>query len=195
MKEKIKNMTVSWVVLSILYILLGISLAVWPALVMSVICYAFGAILLLYGVFSIYGFYRGKAHKAGALLALFLGIVSAALGAMMIVFPAKVQSVIFVILGLYIVIDAILNIRRVWSMRWMEYPRWKIHLILAIAAALLGVFIAAYPLLTGTVIFTSIGLILIFVGGSDLWTLVQLSCLMHRGSGLPDMNGDIVDGE
>ncbi|MEI3580934.1 MAG: DUF308 domain-containing protein [Acutalibacteraceae bacterium] len=194
MKEKIKNITVSWVVLSVLYILLGISLAVWPAFVMSVICYVFGAILLLYGVFSICGFYRGKEHKAVALLALFLGIVSAALGAMMIIFPDKVQSVIFVILGLYVVIDAVLNIRRVWSMRWMAYPRWKIHLILAVAAALLGIFIAGYPLYTETVVFRSIGLILIFVGGSDLWTLIQLSYLTHMRSEFPGEHGDIVDG-
>lgn len=82
MREKIKNMTISWVILSVLYVLLGISLAVWPSFVMSVICYAFGAILLLYGAFVICGFYRGKEHKAISLLTLFLGIVSAALGAM-----------------------------------------------------------------------------------------------------------------
>ena len=90
MREKIKNMTISWVILSVLYVLLGISLAVWPSFVMSVICYAFGAILLLYGAFVICGFYRGKEHKAISLLTLFLGIVSAALGAMMIIYPAKV---------------------------------------------------------------------------------------------------------
>ena len=44
MREKIKNLTISWVVLSILYVLLGISLAVWPSFVMGVICYVFGAI-------------------------------------------------------------------------------------------------------------------------------------------------------
>lgn len=92
----------------------------------------------LYGAFVICGFYRGKEHKAISLLTLFLGIVSAALGAMMIIYPAKVQSVMFVILGLYIVIDAVLNVRRVLGMRRMAYPRWKIHLVLSVAAALLG---------------------------------------------------------
>lgn len=194
MREKIKNMTISWVILSVLYVLLGISLAVWPSFVMSVICYVFGAILLLYGAFVICGFYRGKEHKAISLLTLFLGIVSAALGAMMIIYPAKVQSVMFVILGLYIVIDAVLNVRRVLGMRRMAYPRWKIHLVLSVAAALLGMFIAGYPLYTGIMVFRSIGLILIFVGGSDLWTLIQLSYLTRMSPEFPGERSDMIGG-
>lgn len=190
MKQKIKNMTISWIVLSILYVLLGISLAIWPTFVMGVICYAFGAILLLYGVFAIYGFYRGKEHKVSSLLTLFLGIVSAALGAIMVIYPAVVQSVIFVILGLYIVIDAVLELRRVLEMRRLDYPKWKVHLILAVIAALLGAFIACYPLLAEATIFRSIGLILIFVGGIDLWTLIQLSLLTRSG---PELPGKTVD--
>ena len=193
MREKIKNLTISWVVLSILYVLLGISLAVWPSFVMGVICYVFGAILLLYGTFAIYGFCRGKEHKIGSFLTLFLGIVSAALGTMMVGYPAKVQSVIFVILGLYIAVDAVFNIRRVLHLRRMDDSKWKIHLILAVTAVLLGMFIACYPLFAEAFLFRSIGLILVFAGGSDLWTLIQLSCLTHRDSGLPDVNGDIVD--
>lgn len=191
MKEKIKNMTVSWIVLAVLYILLGISLAVWPDVVMSVICYAFGAILLLYGVFAIYGFYRRKEHKASSLLTLFLGIVSAALGMIMIIYPATVQSVIFVILGLYIVIDSILNIRRILGMRRLDYSKWKIHLVLSITAAALGGFVACYPLLAETTIFRSVGFILIFVGGTDLWTLIQgtyLSSQSHELSTMEDEN-------
>ena len=186
-------MTISWMVLSILYVLLGISLAVWPSLVMSVICYAFGAILLLYGVFAIYGFYRGKEHKASSLLTLFLGIVSTALGAIMVIYPSMVQGVIFVILGLYIVIDAVLNIRRVLVMRRLDYPKWKMHLLFSIAAAFLGIFIICYPLVAEATIFRSIGLILIFVGGADLWTLIQLSLLAHVNPGLLAVDDDEVD--
>ena len=112
---------------------------------------------------------------------------------MMVGYPAKVQSVIFVILGLYIAVDAVFNIRRVLHLRRMDDSKWKIHLILAVTAVLLGMFIACYPLFAEAFLFRSIGLILVFAGGSDLWTLIQLSCLTHRDSGLPDVNGDIVD--
>ena len=195
MKEKIKNMTISWIVLSILYVLLGISLAVWPSLVMNVIFYAFGAILLLYGAFAIYGFYRSKEHKAGSLLTLFLGIVTAALGTIMVVYPSMVQGVFFVILGLYIVIDAVLNIRRILIMRQLDYPNWKIHLILSIIAAALGGSLICYPLLAEATIFRSVGLILIFVGGADLWTLIQLSYLGHLNPGLLASPDDADDEE
>ena len=123
-------MTISWIVLSVLYVLLGISLAIWLSFVMSVIGYIFGVILILYDGLVIYGFYRSKEQKVGSLLTLFLGIVSAALGVVMVMYPSMVQGVIFAVLGLYIAIDAVLNIRHVLVMRRLDDPKWKIHLFL-----------------------------------------------------------------
>ena len=77
MKERLKNMTVSFVFLSVLYLVLGVVLLIWPTTVMNIICYLFGAILLLYGVFSIWGYCRNEDRKGSAFLSLFLGIVAA----------------------------------------------------------------------------------------------------------------------
>lgn len=193
MKEKIKNMSISWIVLSILYILFGISLAVWPTLVMNVIYYAFGGILLLYGAFAVINFSCGREHKAYALLSLFLGIVSAALGAIMVFYPSMIKNIIFVILGLYITIDSILNIRRVLELRRKTYTRWKIHLLLSMGGAALGIFIASYPLLAEITISRSIGLTLIYVGACDLWTLIQLSFLARSAPSLPSGQEDVAE--
>ena len=37
MKERLKNMTVSFVFLSILYLILGVVLIIWPTIVMDII--------------------------------------------------------------------------------------------------------------------------------------------------------------
>lgn len=193
MKEKIKNMSISWIVLSILYILFGISLAVWPTLVMNVICYAFGGILLLYGAFAVINFYRARDHKAYALLSLFLGIVSAALGSIMVFYPSMIKNIIFVILGMYITIDSILNIRRVLELRRKTYTRWKIHLLLSMGGVTLGIFIACYPLLAEITISRSVGLTLIYVGACDLLALVQLSSLARSAPSLPSGQEDVLE--
>ncbi|WP_209342350.1 DUF308 domain-containing protein [Flavonifractor sp. AGMB03687] len=175
MKERLKNMTVSFVFLSVLYLLLGIVLLVWPTLVMDIISYAFGAILLLYGLFAIVGFYRSEDRRGGAFLGLFLGIVAAAVGAIMVLYPPLIQSIIPVILGLYIAIDGLLSVKRTLELHRMDYARWNVNLILSLVSAGLGIFIVFHPLLTQASLFRVIGVVLIYAGGSDLWTLLQLS--------------------
>ena len=175
MKERLKNMTVSFVFLSILYLLLGMVLLVWPTLVMDIISYAFGAILLLYGLFAIVGFYRSEDRRGGAFLGLFLGIVAAAVGAIMVLYPPLIQSIIPVILGLYIAIDGLLSVKRTLELHRMDYARWNVNLILSLVSAGLGIFIVFHPLLTQASLFRVIGVVLIYAGGSDLWTLLQLS--------------------
>ncbi|OUN20791.1 hypothetical protein B5G34_13770 [Flavonifractor sp. An82] len=175
MKERLKNMTVSFVFLSVLYLLLGVVLLLWPTLVMDIISYAFGAILLLYGLFAIMGFYRSEDRRGGAFLGLFLGIVAAAVGAIMVLYPPLIQSIIPVILGLYIAIDGLLSVKRTLELQRMDYARWNVNLILSVISAALGIFVVFHPLLTEAALFRVIGVVLIYAGGSDLWTLFQLS--------------------
>lgn len=175
MKERLKNMTVSFVFLSVLYLLLGIVLLLWPTTVMDLICYGFGIILLLYGLFSILGFCRSEDRKGGAFLELFLGIVAVAVGAVMILCPPLIQSIIPVILGLYIAIDGLLSVKRTLELHRMDYSRWNIHLILSLISAGLGIFVIFHPLLTEAALFQVIGVILLYAGLSDLWTLFHLS--------------------
>ncbi|MGI5959212.1 MAG: HdeD family acid-resistance protein [Massiliimalia sp.] len=186
MKEKIKNRSISWIVLSILYILLGISLAVWPTFLMNIFCYALGILLLSYGSFAIYNFFREKEHKISSLLNLFLGIISGALGIIMFFYPEVVQSAAFVIFGLYIIVDSVLNIVRVFRFRQTTYAKWKIHLFLSVIAILLGILVACYPLLAEGTVFRILGFILIYVGGTDLWTLIQFSYVTSSEYCLPD---------
>lgn len=175
MKERLKQMTVSFVFLSILYLLLGAVLLLWPVPVMNLICYAFGAILLLYGLFTIIGFCRSEDRRGGAFLGLFLGIVAVAVGAVMVLFPPLVQSIIPVILGLYLAVDGLLSIKRTLELRRMEHPRWNIHLVLSAISAGLGVLVIFHPLLTGAALFRGIGVALLYAGVTDLYTLFQLS--------------------
>ena len=175
MKERLKNMTVSFVFLSVLYLMLGVVLLLWPTLVMDIISYAFGAILLLYGLFAIIGFYRSEDRRGGAFLGLFLGIVAAAVGAIMVLYPPLIQSIIPVILGLYIAIDGLLSLKRTLELQRMDYARWNVNLILSVISAALGIFVVFHPLLTEAALFRVIGIVLLYAGVSDLWTIFQLS--------------------
>lgn len=175
MRDRMKNLSVSFVLLSILYVVLGLVLLIWPVTVMDVLCYLTGGILLLYGVFAIVGFCRAEARTAGSFLTLLLGIVAAAVGAVLLLQPALFQSILTIILGIYILIDGLLNLMRALELRRMEHGGWTIYLVLSLITVVLGLVVVFRPMLAGTTLVQLIGASLVYSGAADLWTLFQLS--------------------
>lgn len=175
MRDRLKNLSVSFVLLSILYVLLGLVLLIWPATVMDMLCYLTGGILLLYGVFAIVGFCRAEMRTAGSFLTLLLGIVAAAVGAVLLLQPALFQSILTIILGIYILIDGLLNLMRTLELRRMEHRGWTIYLVLSLITVVLGLVVVFRPMLAGTTLVQLIGASLLYSGAADLWTLFQLS--------------------
>lgn len=175
MRDRLKNLTVSFVVLSILYVLLGLVLLLWPVTVMDVLCYLTGGILLLYGVIAIVGFCRTEERRAVSFLALLLGIVAAAVGAVLLLQPTLFQSILTIILGIYIFIDGLLNLQRALELRRMEHGGWTIYLVLSLITVVLGLVVVFRPILAGATLVQLIGASLVYSGAADLWTLFQLS--------------------
>ncbi|SBW05488.1 conserved membrane hypothetical protein [uncultured Eubacteriales bacterium] len=174
MKEFFRNMKVNYLVSSLLYIAFGMVILLWPAATGSVLCFAFGGILLLYGAISILSFFVHSSRLGSYRLELVLGVVAAAVGVLFLLNPEFVLSIFPVILGLYIIIDALLNLKRAIELRRMEYPRWWIALLLTLIAMGLGVLILMRPLFLSDFLFMVIGGVLIYNGLADLWAILML---------------------
>ena len=174
MGERLKNLSLSFVLLAADYAALGLVLLIWPLRVMDALCYLTGGVLLLYGVFAILAFWRAQARTAGHLLALLLGIVAAAVGVLLVLQPTLFRSLLTVILGIYIAIDGLLNGRRALELRRMAFPGWGICLGLSAAAVVLGLVVLFRPLLAEIALVRLIGGALLYAGLADLATLFLL---------------------
>ena len=161
MRDRLKNLSVSFVLLSVLYVLLGVILLVWPTTVMDVLCYLTGGILLFYGEISIVGFCREETRTAGSFLTLLLGIVAAAVGAVLLFQPSLFQSILTVILGIYILIDGLLNLMRALELRRMEHMGWTLYLLHSLIPGVLGLVVVFRPMLAGNTLVRLIGISLL----------------------------------
>ncbi len=174
MRDFFRNMKISYLLAAILYIGFGLVLLIWPETTGNVICIFFGLILLVYGAITIISFFMHDSRQGAYRFELILGIVAAALGLLFLVKPEFVLSIFPVILGIYIVIDAGLNLRRALELRHMEYSRWWIALTLSLIAMAMGVLILFRPLFIADFITMLIGGVLIYNGLSDLWSIFML---------------------
>ena len=174
MGDRLKNLSLSFVLLAAVYAALGLVLLLWPVQVMDVLCYLAGGMLLLYGVFAVLAFWRLEGRTAGSFLSLLLGIVAAAVGALLVLQPALFQSLLTAILGIYIAIDGLLNLKRALELRRMEFPGWPVCLGLSAASVALGLVVLFRPLLAGAALVRLIGAALLYIGLIDLATLFLL---------------------
>ena len=80
MREFFHTMKVSFLLAAILYVILGLVLLLWPGVSAVVFCYAFGGVLLAYGVVTVVSFFLRDSRQGSFVFELLLGIIAAALG-------------------------------------------------------------------------------------------------------------------
>ena len=175
MREFFRTMKLSFVVAGVLYILFGLVLLLWPGISAAVFCYAFGGILLTYGVVSVLGFFLRDSQLGSFAFELFLGIVAAALGLLFLLRPVLVVSILPVVLGLFIVVDGLVNLKRALELRRLYDGRWTIPLALSLISVLLGLVILFRPFLAAEALVMVIGAVLLYEGVADLWTIFRVS--------------------
>lgn len=180
MREFIRSMKISFILAAILYIVLGLVLLIWPNTTSTVICYAFGALLLLYGVITIISFFVHDSGLGSFKFELFLGVVMAALGLLFLIQPGFILTIVPVILGIYIIIDNLVNLKRAVELFRLEYQRWWVALLLSIAGIALGVFTLCYRFAVAETLIMVIGGVFIYMGISDLWALFKVSHLTRE---------------
>ena len=175
MKETIKNWKVSFLLAAALYLVLGLVLLLWPGTTAAVICYAFGGILVVYGAAAILSFFLSRA--AAFVFDLFLGIAALALGIFLLVRPQVIISILPIVLGLFILVDGLLNLLRAFELRRLEYQRWGVSLALSLISLALGLVILFHPYLAAEALVMVIGGVFIYEGVSDIWTIFMVGRL------------------
>ena len=175
MKAFLRNMKISFILAAVLYLVLGLFLLLWPGTSITVICYLFGGVLFLYGLVSVLTFFLRDSRQGNFVLELFLGIVAAAIGLLFLVRPAVAASILPVIVGLFVVVDGLLNLKRAIELHGLLYPRWGIALALSLCSIVLGLLVVFRPFLAAEALAMLIGAVLIFEGLSDLWTIFKVS--------------------
>lgn len=174
MKAFFKNLRVSFLSAAVLYLVLGLILLLWPGITAKVFCYAFGAVLLLYGAISIISFFVHDSRSGLLQIELILGILFAGVGLIFLLKPDFVMKIFPVVLGIYLIIDALLNLKRAFELKRMGYQNWVVMLVLSLLSVAIGVVVLINPFQTAELLIRVIGGGFIYTGLSDLWTLFKL---------------------
>lgn len=180
MREYLKSLKMTFILAAILYVALGVALLFQPNLSLTILCYLLGGILLAYGVITIVSFFLHDSAMGTFRLELVLGILAAALGILFLLRPAFILSVTSDILGIYIAIDSLINLKRATELYRLNYPKWWLTLVLSLVGIAMALVILFYPFQTQLILFRVVGGVFAYTGVSDLWALFKVSRLTRE---------------
>lgn len=161
----------SYIITSLLYILMGLILFLYPDKSLKVVCYLFGMIILLFGVIKILGYFRDIRDGFTFPLNLLVGIVFTVVGGFLLLQSELVISILPVVLGVYIVLDSFMNIRQAMDLKKAGYERWKNMLIPAVVMVVLAAVMIFNPFKTMAVTVMFIGGVFLLRGVSNLYSI------------------------
>ena len=138
MKKFFKKLIGSAIVTSCLLIILGVLFIIYPEELLSILCYAIGAVVLIYGLILILRQIRDESAEITFGGRMIMGIFMCGVGIFFFIAPlvAQILSIAF---GLFLIIDGIVNLQKSIELKKMRYDYWWTDLILALLSVIAGV--------------------------------------------------------
>lgn len=157
MKEFFKKVKWDSIIISILTIALGILCVALPKTSGDAICIVFGCSLIAVGLMMFIRFFAYE-HILGEYLFI-LAMLTVILGVFCLVYPNAIKSVVTILFGLYIVVDASVSLSDSISLARARIKGWFLLFILSLLSVCLGI-VVMFSNFETVMIFAGISLIL-----------------------------------
>ena len=164
----------SWIINSLLCVLVGLALTIWPGVIVDAANYILGGIILVVGIIYLAISFWGKFGSFLKGFGIFFSVVLICVGVFMFLQPDIVLSIFPMIVGGIIVVHGILDLKNAISLAMNKYRLWWVALIISVVTIGLGVLLLFNPISAIELAFRIIGVILIVDGISDFWIGFQV---------------------
>ena len=171
----LRYMKTGTMLLSIAYIVLGLMLLIVPERSLLMICYVFGAVVLITGIVGLVQYTRTRGQGFAAPFLLISGVITGALGVFTLLRPAVVASFLPVVFGLFIAVDGLNRISSGMTLAKRHAHRWWVLVLLGLLSIALGVFLVWRPFDVAVSVVMLCGILLIVEGAMNLSCVIYAS--------------------
>lgn len=169
MKYRFEKYSKNNALLSILMVILGLALFIWPGKSLTLVARIVGIGLLVGAAVSAYSWFRDR-DKAGAGYAtLAVAIVCLALGLIVLIAPQGVVSLLPKLIGVAVVVNGILNLAQALDLKQTGGANWTSALVMAVLTIVCGLFLIFFAFSAMKAAVMVIGGIFVYNGVSNLW--------------------------
>ena len=130
----------------IILLFVGLLLLIFPIESLNIACYLLASMLMLAGIAYIAKIVKKKTFETNEdLITIILSIVSIVISITIFVDPTWIIRIINIIIGLFIIINSVLNILSILKFKKNRTKSWYTFLVITILLLLLGIVIVVDP--------------------------------------------------
>lgn len=175
---KIKKMSITSIVFSLIFILTGIFLLLRPETAINIICYVLGVLLLLSGVVSIVQFFSDKTSDNYLSFSFIFGAFVFIFGLIILIKPAIVASIIPLLLGVWMLINGVTKLS--YSLTINKFNNSTVSIIGSILIIILGILLIFNPFAGAKSLVQIIGISFIVYSVIDLAESIALTFSLKK---------------
>ena len=181
--------------ISVVMLLLGLCLLIWPNISATVLCYVMSAILLAVGVFRIVCYVQRGISSIFHVYELPLGILDVLMGVYGFARSQSVVLILPVIIGILILVDSLFQLQASIDLRRLSVPGWGLSLVLSILSVAFALLLVMNPFEGSRTLMIFIGLSMMVDGVQILSYIICASKCVKEVKKLEAMDTDyeIID--
>ena len=169
----LKKMQGSYVVLAVAYVVFGLSLLIKPQQSTTVICYAIGALFIIYAAATLIKYFTDSTRRLYIEPNFVLPVILGVFGIVTIVRPAVIISILPFIVGIVLVFSGLIKVQDSINLKRFDYARWYIVLAFALVSVVLGIVILINPFGTGMLFTRIVGLFFVVDGAMSISSIIM----------------------
>ena len=167
------NKAISTAIISALaYIVLGFVMIFYPDKVSIALCYTLGGALTVYGLFNLITYFTAKQASFG--FEMIVGIAATAFGVFFLISPQSILGMIAAILGILIIVDSAIDIKRAFQLKALGLKYWWISLLVSALVIIFAIMTIIFPTFFADIIMIILGIALVYEGISGLTLLATI---------------------
>lgn len=184
MMNLFKKAKTGYIVISILYIALGICLIAFPDQSLETICLITGIAALAAGIYKIVSYFFKWDRRFSADLDLLSGIFSMIAGAVLIAHPAFITNIFPILIGIVVIVDSAFKLQGAAQLRKSRMKNWWGVPLTAVIGILFGLLLVFNPFKANRVALIFVGISLVIDGVENFWTFFFVKRMARKAAPL-----------
>lgn len=144
----------------------------YPDKVSIALCYTLGGALTVYGLFNLITYFTSKQASFG--FEMIVGIAATAFGVFFLISPQSILGMIFAIIGILIIVDSTIDIKRSFQLKSLGVKYWWISFVVSALIIIFAITTIIFPGFFADIIMIILGIALVYEGISGLTLIATI---------------------
>lgn len=165
-----KRIKALYITISIVSLLAGIALVIWPGASVITICYVVGSAAILVGAVRLAGYFSKDSYNLNFQFDFAMGLVFLILGTVLIFHPGDTVAVLHFSVGILVLVDSVFKLQTALDAKHFGLKKWWVMLLCALLCAGLGLVLVILPFRTAEILVKVTGAALAVNSGENILT-------------------------